>query len=70
MLVFKESQSKHSLTYSVKKTFSRFLMSSRLGKISEESNVQQLSYIQKSNTEIQSKSLSRIGTKLWNEIPS
>ena len=26
-------------------------------------------YIQKSNTEIQRKSLSRIGAKLWNEIP-
>ena len=27
-------------------------------------------YIQKSNTEIQRKSVSRIGAKLWNEIPT
>jgi len=27
-------------------------------------------YIQKSNTEIQRKSLTRIGAKLWNEIPT
>ena len=27
-------------------------------------------YIQKSNTEIKRKSFSRIGTKLWNEIPA
>ena len=27
-------------------------------------------YIQKSNNEIQRKSLSRIGSKLWNEIPT
>ena len=47
-----------------------FVPSAKIHSYNTQASVSKNFYIQKSNIEIQRKSLSRIGAKLWNEIPT
>ena len=47
-----------------------FVPTTKIHSYNTRASVSRNFYIQKSNTEIQRKSLSRIGAKLWNEIPT
>ena len=47
-----------------------FVPTAKIHSYNTRASVSRNFYIQKSNTEIQRKSLSRIGAKLWNEIPT
>ena len=47
-----------------------FVPAAKIHSYNTQASVSRNFYIQKSNTEIQRKSLSRIGAKLWNEIPT
>ena len=47
-----------------------FVPAAKIHSYNTRASVSKNFYIQKSNTEIQRKSLSRIGSKLWNEIPT
>ena len=47
-----------------------FVPTAKIHSYNTRASVSQESYIQKSNTEIKRKFFSRIGAKLWNEIPT